>query len=204
MVFLVSSSFPIIRLLLEGGRFNEHSVQQTALALAAYSWGVVPYGLIKVLTAYYYASSRTKWPMYFSFISIAFNFILNWLFVKQFGHVGLAATASLIFFVNTAFLTFGIRRDGLEWDIKKLLSSLSWVAVASLLSGVICLVTPVDLFWRSNGGVWGRKLESGIGLSFDLLVVFVFFSLAAMAYLKLSPDELKSQILSRLRKGKRK
>jgi len=204
MVFLISSSYPIIRLLLEGGRFNEQSVHQTSLALAAYSWGVVPYGLIKVLTAYYYANSRTKWPMYFSFMSIGINFVLNMLFVKQFGHVGLAATASAIFFVNAAFLTFGIRRDGLTWDFKKMLSSLSWVVVAAICSGGICLLTPVDIFWRSGGGIWGRKLEAGIGLSLDLLVVFVFFSLAAMAYLKMSPRELKSQVLARLGKGKRK
>lgn len=203
MVFLIACSYPIIRLLLEGGKFNELSVHQTSLALAAYSWGVVPYGLIKVFTAYYYASSRTKWPMYVGFISIGINFMLNWLFVKQLGHVGLAATAALMFSVNAGFLLFGLRRDSIEWDKSKLIKSLTWVFLAALLSGVFCLLTPVDLIWKSMGGVWGRKLEAGIGLTLDGLVVFIFFSLAAMGYLRLSPRSFWDKAKVRFKRGRK-
>ena len=203
MVFLITCSYPIIRLLLEGGKFHESSVHQTSMALAAYSWGVVPYGLIKVFTAYFYASSRTKWPMYVGFISIGFNFILNWLFVKQLGHVGLAATAALMFSVNTGFLILGLRRDSLHWDKSRLITSLTWVLAAALTSAMVCLITPIDLIWKSSGGIWARKLEAGIGLTVDGLVVFIFFSLAAMAYLRLSPRSLFEKAKVRLKRGKK-
>lgn len=203
MVFLITCSYPIIRLLLEGGKFNEMSVHQTSMALAAYSWGVVPYGLIKVFTAYFYASSRTKWPMYVGFISIGFNFLLNWLFVKQLGHVGLAATAALMFSVNTGFLILGLRQDPIQWNKSRLITSLTWVLGAALTSAIVCLITPVDLVWKSSGGIWARKLEAGIGLTVDGLVVFIFFSLAAMAYLRLSPRSLFEMAKVRLKRGKK-
>ncbi|MEI8025785.1 MAG: murein biosynthesis integral membrane protein MurJ [Pseudomonadota bacterium] len=203
MVFLITCSYPIIRLLLEGGKFNEMSVHQTSMALAAYSWGVVPYGLIKVFTAYFYASSRTKWPMYVGFISIGFNFLLNWLFVKQLGHVGLAATAALMFSVNTGFLILGLRQDPIQWNKSRLITSLTWVLGAALASALVCLITPVDLVWKSSGGIWARKLEAGIGLTVDGLVVFIFFSLAAMAYLRLSPRSLFEMAKVRLKRGKK-
>ena len=203
MVFLITCSYPIIRLLLEGGKFNEMSVHQTSMALAAYSWGVVPYGLIKVFTAYFYASSRTKWPMYVGFISIGFNFLLNWLFVKQLGHVGLAATAALMFSVNTGFLILGLRQDPIKWNKSRLITSLTWVLGAALTSALVCLITPVDLVWKSSGGIWARKFEAGIGLTVDGLVVFIFFSLAAMAYLRLSPRSLFEMAKVRLKRGKK-
>ena len=203
MVFLITCSYPIIRLLLEGGKFNEMSVHQTSMALAAYSWGVVPYGLIKVFTAYFYASSRTKWPMYVGFISIGFNFLLNWLFVEQLGHVGLAATAALMFSVNTGFLILGLRQDPIKWNKSRLITSLTWVLGAALTSALVCLITPVDLVWKSSGGIWARKFEAGIGLTVDGLVVFIFFSLAAMAYLRLSPRSLFEMAKVRLKRGKK-
>ena len=55
MVFFMHNSEPLIRMMYQYGKFTPADTVATADALFAYSFSVVSYGLIKVLTAFYYS-----------------------------------------------------------------------------------------------------------------------------------------------------
>ena len=125
MIWLMSACFVVIalsgddmiRLLFEQGAFTRSDSLATGQALFYYSFGLMGYGLVKVLSSYYYASDRTSWAMKISLISIGLNFVLNYFLVDRFGVNGLAMTASCILSLNALGLLLGLRKDQL-WPSK--------------------------------------------------------------------------------------
>ena len=115
MIGIMFAGEDIISLLLRGGKFDSYAVEMTGKALSAYGIGVIGYGLIKVLTNYFYATERTKYPMKVSFISIFLNFTINFYLVSKFGHVGLAYTAASIFCLNALMLAWGL--EMMAWPL---------------------------------------------------------------------------------------
>ena len=108
--FLAVNPDSVIALLFQYGRFSSTDVEQTGAALLAYSFGLVGYGLVKVLTSVYYAMERTRYAMIVSLISIVFNLVGNLLLVDAFGHLGLAYTASAVLTLNALLLSIGLVR----------------------------------------------------------------------------------------------
>ena len=76
---------------------------------------MIGYGLVKVLTSYFYATNRTKFPMKVGFISVA-KFWYKLFLVEYFGHVGLAYTVAIFVCINALLLAWGARKDGLGFD----------------------------------------------------------------------------------------
>ncbi|MEY4630782.1 MAG: murein biosynthesis integral rane protein MurJ [Pseudomonadota bacterium] len=121
----------IIGLFYEAGKFTASDTQQTALALQAYSYGLLSYGLLKVLNSYYYATERTRYAMWVGIFSIAVNYIGNLLLVERYGHRGLALTASVTLTCNTLLLLAGMTRDRVKVDLVDTLKSLLLISAAT-------------------------------------------------------------------------
>lgn len=124
----------IVSLVFEHGSFDAHATAMTAQALYAYALGMVPYGLLKVLTSLYYATERTRYAMTVSLIGIGTNFVANMALVQQLGHVGLAATTSLTLTVNVLLLLLGTRSLAIPWNLLRIRRNLlalgaSWLFV---------------------------------------------------------------------------
>jgi len=116
MLFTLLHHHRIIDLLFGHGRYTPHDVDATGQALFAYAFSMLAYGLIKVMTSFYYAVDRTNFAMRVSLAAIAINFLGNSLFVKQLGHVGLALTTSLTLSINALVLIWGSTRMGARWN----------------------------------------------------------------------------------------
>lgn len=106
--YLVVNAEDIIQLLFRHGAFTQDDSLNTSQALFAYSFGILGYGLIKVLSSFYYAVDRTKFAMKVSILGIGFNLLGNYLLVDHYGHVGLAATSSVTLSFNAIFLMVGL------------------------------------------------------------------------------------------------
>ena len=208
MIGIMFAGEDIISLLLRGGKFDSYAVEMTGKALSAYGIGVIGYGLIKVLTNYFYATERTKYPMKVSFISIFLNFTINFYLVSKFGHVGLAYTAASIFCLNALMLAWGVRKDGLALDSNKFFKSMLAAALAAILSGSACLV--FNHFYAESQllaviqqifgeGAVGGKTISLVGLGVKGLIVAIIFIPAALIYLQLKPAELISLAKQKLK-----
>jgi putative peptidoglycan lipid II flippase len=185
-IALVLSSQDITRILYEAGKFSASDTTATAIAIEAYSYGLLGYGLLKVMNSYYYATSRTRFPMFVSLISIAANYVANAVLVKQFGHKGLAMTASVTLTLNAVILICGMYVDKVQVYWRQVFASLAQLAIGTLIVVMIHNAYQESLLKLSFGALLRApassviltKLDAALRLLVDLtLIVSVFASI---------------------------
>ena len=195
LVLTISSS-DITRLLYEAGRFTPADTAATALAIEAYSYGLLGYGLLKVMNSYYYATGRTRFPMMVSLISIAGNYTANALLVRQIGHQGLAVTASITLTMNSLLLIAGMSRDGVHVNWKQILSSAAMLITGTAMvllvhksyAGIIEIWSPAGLIGIPES-VFQKKFDSAIRITIDSCIVVLLFGGAGLARIRKTPKE---------------
>ena len=80
---------PIIQVLFERGQFTADATHMTAMALAAYAFGLPAFVLNKVLSPDFFAREDTKTPMQFATIGMIINVggsLLLFPFLQHVGH----------------------------------------------------------------------------------------------------------------------
>jgi len=77
---------PIISLIYERGSFGPNDTDHTAAALACYAIGLAGYAVIKILAPVFYALNDSRTPMIVSLLSMAINFVMNWMLVGAARH----------------------------------------------------------------------------------------------------------------------
>jgi len=101
----------IIRLLFERGAFTSHDTDETALILAMYLIGLVPFGLAKIFSLWLYSEQKQIITAKISAKSLLFNIVFSLILIAPFGAAGLAFSSTMTGFV-LFFLTikeFGFR-----------------------------------------------------------------------------------------------
>lgn len=185
--FLYVSSADVITLFYEAGRFTPADTAATAIALKAYSFGLVSYGLLKVLNSYYYATERTRYAMWVGIASIAVNYFLNDALVDRMGHRGLALTTSATLTGNALLLMAGMTRDRVR---------VNWKGIArSAMILVLALVSAFNLHGMIEHGVTelsqaaGKKPGALINIVANGTAVGLMFALFAMIRLGTGPRQ---------------
>jgi putative peptidoglycan lipid II flippase len=124
---------PIISVLYQHGRFTAYETAESAGALRCYAIGLCSYAALKVLVNAFYALDRRKTPMVVSFIAVALNLLLNWLFTRElgWGHRGLAFSTACVASSNFLILYLLMRAQLGQLESRAMLRLLAKVAVAS-------------------------------------------------------------------------
>ncbi len=202
VTFIAVNSGSLISLIFQHWNFSAEDSRQTAAALQAYSFGIVGYGLVKVLTSFYFAVERTAYAMRVSLLSIGVTFVGNYVLVQSVGHIGLALTSSLSLTLNALVLIFGLRASRVSWNFGRLLKSLvlmaSSGAVAWLLQS-LCGNAIGSLDWSPLTNV---KVRSASILTMNGIIVVACFSGAALYYLQVGPKSAWNQLRARRARGK--
>jgi putative peptidoglycan lipid II flippase len=195
-LLFVLSSHDMTRLLYEAGRFTPSDTDATAIAIEAYSYGLLGYGLLKVLNSYYYATGRTKFPMFVSLLSIAGNYLANALLVKQYGHQGLAMTASVMLTMNSILLIAGMTTDRVQVDWRQVAKSGLTLFVGIIVTIQIHKFYAVEVSQWSLGSLLGlpettlaRKLDSLVRIMIDVSLIILIFGSAGLTRLRKTPKE---------------
>ncbi len=194
-LLLYGNAEDITRLLFQAGKYNATDTIQTAIALQGYSLGLLGYGMIKVLNSYYYAVDRTKFPMWVGLFSIGVNFLLNYMLVKKFGHEGLAITASVILSMNATILYFGMMIGGFRVRGSRIASCFGLLFISTIATLGLRYLYTTSLAASSIAqmiglsGTIGLKLDSGIRILLDAVVVTGIFLGFGLFRLKCSPKD---------------
>src|SRR5256884_6892009 len=179
---------PIISAIYQHGRFTAEMTQQTAGALQYYAIGLVAYAALKVLTPAFYAVGKRNTPMLVSFLAIAANLFLNWLFTFRlgWGHRGLAFSTSLVATMNFLLLYALMRRHTRRLETRQMLTALGKFSVAGALLALICWAAN---YWWLDAWEHLRFFEKLFALFATILVsAALFFAVAFLLHV----DEVRN------------
>lgn len=103
---------PLVSVFFERGRFTVFDRQQTAIALQAYSVGLLFYAWLKVLQPAFYAIDKRWFPMMTAILALFVNLGFNYLFVfvLRLGHEFLALTSSITASLNFVLLYLAMNK----------------------------------------------------------------------------------------------
>lgn len=102
---LIILASPIIELLFQRGNFTSSDVLSSAMTLQAYSFGIVFFGINRLIVSGYHAVYEVKYPMKCAYYTLFSNVIFSLLLVYPFGYTGIAFATSISSFVNFSLLT---------------------------------------------------------------------------------------------------
>ncbi|MGH8139737.1 MAG: murein biosynthesis integral membrane protein MurJ [Steroidobacteraceae bacterium] len=139
-VGLIVLAEPIISVLYQHGKFGAYETAESAGALRFYAIGLCGYAALKVLVNAFYAIDQRKTPMIVSFLAVALNLLLNWIFTLHlgWGHRGLAFSTACVATTNFLIL-YGLMRRHLRFlQSGVMLALLAKVGGASALMAALC------------------------------------------------------------------
>ncbi len=182
--FLTSDS--IITLLFQRGAFSNLDVQMTGAALRGYSFGLIGYGLIKVMTVYFYAKDRTATPLKIAFFCVFINFVTNYFLTKYYGHVAIAMTASIVLSINAMLLMMSIciAESGF---LKGFIKNEKWLLLAILSAGSLFFV---QKHWMTYNTLEYKAFYAFIHIAIIAIVSTILFGICASIRMQKTPKEL--------------
>jgi putative peptidoglycan lipid II flippase len=167
-VGLVMLAEPIVSLLYQHGRFDAHQTVEAAGALRYYAIGLAGYAALKVLVTAFYALDHRRTPMYVSFLAVALNLGLNWIFTRHlgWGHRGLAFSTGCVATCNFLVLYALMHRHLRRLEGRRMATLLAKVALASAALALVCWAAQR---WLLGG--WAHELLAA--RAFSLLATIV-------------------------------
>ena len=192
--FLYVAASDVITLFYEAGKFTARDTDATAIALQAYSFGLVSYGLLKVLNSYYYATERTRYAMWVGITSIGVNYFANAFLVTKFGHRGLALTTSATLTGNALLLMAGMTRDKVSVNWSETFRSIGLLVLATVSAVLIQQELNLNI-----SHLVGKKASAFLSILVQIAVVGAIFAPAAMVRMRIGPRQFLAQFLAKVR-----
>jgi putative peptidoglycan lipid II flippase len=130
----------IMRGLFGRGAFTAADAHAAALTLMAYAIGLLPFVLMRSMTATFLARGDTTTPVKALFVAVAVNVLLKILLMDRYAQVGLAFATSVGAWINLALLVwFSARQNFLIID-PRLRRSTAKFAIAGVVLGAVLLL----------------------------------------------------------------
>ena len=164
MVIVFVLHVPIIKFLLERGRFDASSTQMTSNVLLFYSIGMIGFGIQEILNKAFYALQNTKTPMIISVFGMITNIILSLLFVNIYGISGLALSTSLASIFIATMLVYKLTKKIPGCIEKDTINTFLKTSVSSILSGIVIFYT-FNLIGTSISLVFSLFISVTIGIT---------------------------------------
>lgn len=168
---------PLVTAFFRGGHFSVEDATITGHVLACLVAGLPAYVLVKVITPGFYARKDTRTPVKTAVIVLVVNVILNFVFIKFYGVIGLALATAVCAWLNCIMLYVILRRRG-HFRIELPL----WGRLARQLAAALAMAGALILLkWEIGGLFNGSAIErlAGIGALVGVGMI-VYFGLAWM------------------------
>lgn len=186
---LVINADPIVRALLQQGRFSAADATASSDALSAFSLGLPAYVLIKALTPGFYARADTRTPVRIALLAMVVNLVLNVALLHWLAHVGLALSTAIAAWVNAVLLYLALRRRGhLELDARLKRTVVRLLAATAVTAAVLPWLNPVVAPWMT-----GSVIDRGIGLAVLGVATGVAYFGTALALRAFTLGEIRKQ-----------
>jgi putative peptidoglycan lipid II flippase len=168
---------PMIATLFQSKVFLPSDVEMAQRSLMAYSLGLIPFIMIKVLAPGYYARQDTKTPVKIAIIAMVSNMVFNIILVFPLAHAGLALATTLSACINAGMLFRGLKKEEVFIPEGGWLSLISRGLVASAAMGALLYVMGGTLDDWVTMELWDKiwqlllLIVSGASLYFVVLLL---------------------------------
>ena len=122
----------IMRALFAHGAFTRADAAAAGMTLAAYTIGLVPFVLLRSVTATFLARGDTATPVKALFVSVVVNVALKILLMRDYAQVGLAFATSVGVWINFGLIVWYAHRAGLIAVDERLRRSTAKLVIAGL------------------------------------------------------------------------
>jgi putative peptidoglycan lipid II flippase len=172
-VGLIVLAEPIVRVVLERGRFTPADTVATAAALQFYAIGLVGYSVVRIVSPIFFALGRNRTPVVVSTVVVLVNALLNYLLVHTtLSFRGLALGTSIAALINAGSLLVLLRGHLQGLNEGRLLGSVARIAVASAAMGAAAVWSHNLLgTWTGTGTFLAEALRLALAIGFALVVL---------------------------------
>lgn len=101
---------PMLSTLFQHGTFDGYAVIMASKSLIAFAMGIIPFMLVKILAAGFYAKQNMRTPVRIGVIAMVSNTILNIVLIWPLKHAGIALATSLAALVNSGLLFYCLKK----------------------------------------------------------------------------------------------
>ena len=126
----------IMRALFQRGKFTSGDAVAAAQTLAAYATGLIPFVLIRSMTAPFYARGDTATPVKASLTAVAINIGFKILLMGPLAQVGLAIATAIGAWVNLGLVVWFAARAGILGTDARLKRSLAMLALSGIVMAI--------------------------------------------------------------------
>jgi len=179
---------PIAATLFERGAFIAADRIAVSAALRAFSIGLPAYVLVKAFAPGFFGRYDTATPVKISAAALIVNVIFALIFMRFFGHVGIALATSLSAWINVSALGIVLFRRGHFKPDKRLMRRLpriifaAFLMAAALWFGQIGLKEFAGSVFGTDGMAAGPEWVRAISLAGLVGIGAVVFGLSALAF----------------------
>ncbi|HSG99349.1 MAG TPA: murein biosynthesis integral membrane protein MurJ, partial [candidate division Zixibacteria bacterium] len=172
-VYLMFFNDDLVRLIYQRGAFGASDTAAVQLALFWYTFGLLAFAGVRVITPVYYAFDDSRTPMRYSLwmvgLNIALSFVLVYTPPFTMGFAGLAAATSLASWLQVYLLLNGLRPRGALRDGGSYLESVWKTIFAAVCMAAALHWQPWDLTW-GYAGIAGKALAVVLEVALGALV----------------------------------
>ena len=134
---LVIASNEIVTSLFGYGSFNIESVNNTALALTFFAYGVPAFALLKILSNFFFSRNDTKTPFYLSVASVVLNIVISLSLFNKVGFIIIPIATSISSWVNVFMHYYYIKKKNLHTFDVKFISKLPRIILSVVVMGIV-------------------------------------------------------------------
>ncbi|PID65598.1 MAG: murein biosynthesis integral membrane protein MurJ [Gammaproteobacteria bacterium] len=185
---LMMLSLPLMMTILARGEFSPYSAQMAAKSLTVFGLGALALVLTKVLAPGFYSRHNTKTPAKIAIMCIGINIIFALILHKIWGHVGLAAAATVAGLVNCSTLFFLLVKDRCLMVNPDMLKFITKVLAANVM---LAAVLYYGNHWLTADTTWAefQQLQRIAYLSVLIVIGMVSYAVTLLS-LGIKPRDL--------------
>lgn len=177
MTGLIILAEPLISVLLQRGEFSARATADTAYALIFYSTGLWAFVGVRIVAATFYSMQDTKTPVKIAVVSVIVNIIFSFLLMGPMRHGGLAFANAIASAANFTLLLVLLRKKLGSVDGRAIARSFIKMFIASLIMGIIGLLTIQAFIWSDSSGIFQKSvtLTGVIALCIAVYMLIMYF-----------------------------
>lgn len=168
---------PLITTLFHYGAFDAHDVTMTQQALVAYSLGLVGLILVKVLAPGFYARQNIRTPVKVAIFTLVATQLMNLIFIRPFGHAGLALAIGLGACLNAGLLLHLLKKHEIYQSQPGWLAYMLRVLIAVIAMAALLYTTMGSTQWWLDAHFMERIIRLTLLVTGGVAVYFVALGL---------------------------